>query len=211
MLSSDHKWDKHIKKACKKAIKDFFMIKRIVSNIYWTTKLNLYKSMIVPIIYYGSPCYWLSKNIMVILEKVQKRIVKWISSIGGRYKACLKFLGILPLSTCILVNNFLLLSKKILGRYDNELIDMPFYTDSSRCNLFQLQRPRKRFLEENFFYQTDGIANFVKIHLSQKNCLKKPILRVLWRRFEQYEELKKCPWRVGCDCLIHNCRNKTNL
>ena len=47
--SSDLKWDQLIEKACKKAIKVFFMNKRNVSNIYWTTKLNLYKSMIVPI------------------------------------------------------------------------------------------------------------------------------------------------------------------
>ena len=49
ILSSDLKWDQLIEKACKKAIKVFFMNKRNVSNIYWTTKLNLYKSMIVPI------------------------------------------------------------------------------------------------------------------------------------------------------------------
>ena len=65
ILSSDLKCDQHIEKACKKAIKIFFMSKRNVSNIYWTTKLNLYKLMIVPILVYGSPCYGLSKNIMV--------------------------------------------------------------------------------------------------------------------------------------------------
>ena len=99
----------------------------------------------------------------------------------------------------------------ILGRYDNELIDIPFYTDSSRCNLFQLQRPRKRILEEIFFFQTCRLAKFVKIDLRQKNGLKKSALRVFWRRFEEYEELNKCTWRVGCDCLINNCRNKTSL
>ena len=57
ILSSDLKWDQHIGKACKQAMKVFFLIKRNVSNIYWTTKLNLYKSMIVPILVYGSPCY----------------------------------------------------------------------------------------------------------------------------------------------------------
>ena len=146
-----------------------------------------------------------------MLENVQKRIVKWISPIGGSYKACLEFLGILTLPMCIQVNNLLLLSKLILGRYDNELIDIPFYTDSSRCNLFQLQRPRKRILEENFFYQTCRLGNFVKIDLRQKNGLKKLIIRVFWRRFEEFEELNKCTWRVGCDCLINNCRNKTYL
>ena len=90
------------------------------------------------------------------------------------------------------VNNLLLLSKLILGRHDNELTDMPFYTDSSRCNLFQLQRPRKRTLKENFFYQTCRLPNCVKNVLRQKNGPKKSILRVFWRRFEEYEELNKC-------------------
>ena len=84
---------------------------------------------------------------MGMLQNVQKRIVKWISPIGGSYKACLELLGILPLSMYIQVNNLLFLSKLILGKYDNEIIDLPFYTISSCCNLFQLQTPRKRILE----------------------------------------------------------------
>ena len=69
ILSSDLKWDQHIEKAFKNAIDVFFMIERNVSNIYWTTKLNLYKSMIVPILVYGGPCYGLrlTKNIMGML------------------------------------------------------------------------------------------------------------------------------------------------
>ena len=63
-----------------------------------------------------------------------------------------------------------------MGRYKNELIDLLFYADSSRCNLFQLQRSRKRILEENFFYQTCRLANFVKIEPRQKNGLKQSIL-----------------------------------
>ena len=69
---------------------------------------------------------WLEQKHNDKLENVQKRIVKWISPIGGSYKACLDFLGILPLLMYIQVNNFLLLSKLILGKYDNEPIDMPF-------------------------------------------------------------------------------------
>ena len=106
------------------AIKVFFMFKRNVSNIYWTTKLNLYKSMIVQALVYGSPCYGLGKNLMAMIENVQKRIVKWISQNGGSYKACLDILGFLPLPVYIQVNKVLLLSKLILGRYDNELVSM---------------------------------------------------------------------------------------
>ena len=54
------------------------MIKRNVSNLNTETKLNLYKSMVVPVILYGSPCYGMSKYVMSELENIQRSVVNWI-------------------------------------------------------------------------------------------------------------------------------------
>ena len=54
-LSGDLKLNLHIDKVCAKAMKLFHMIKRNVSGLPSAAKLNLYKSMIVPILIYGSP------------------------------------------------------------------------------------------------------------------------------------------------------------
>ena len=43
-------------------------------------KLNLYKSMMVPVIMFPSPFYNLSNYFVGELENIQKRVVKWIDS-----------------------------------------------------------------------------------------------------------------------------------
>ena len=76
-FSGDLKWNLHTDKNCGKANQEFQMIKN-VSFISSSAKLYLYKSMIVPILVYGSPCYGLSKYTISQLENTQKRIVQWI-------------------------------------------------------------------------------------------------------------------------------------
>ena len=77
---------------------------------------------------------------MGMLENVQKRIVKWISPIGRSYKACLEFLGILPLPMYIQVNNL--------------------YTLSSKNSVVHLEMNLPRFLVERFF----GQRGYVLLH-----------------------------------------------
>ena len=56
-ISSDLNWSIHIDNACKKANRVFFMIKRNTNNLNRTAKLSLYKSMVVLVLTYVSPCF----------------------------------------------------------------------------------------------------------------------------------------------------------
>ena len=53
-------------------MKVLLMIKRNISELSSAAKLNLYKSMIVPIEIYGSPCYGMNKYVLTELEHAQK-------------------------------------------------------------------------------------------------------------------------------------------
>ena len=86
------------------------------------------------------------------LETIQQRAVRWICVNSVPYKENLKVLGVLPLPMNVQLNNLLLISKLILGRYEACNLDIPFYTDLLRANLFQLRRPRKAKCEQNFMY-----------------------------------------------------------
>ena len=108
-----------MEKACVKANRVFFMIKRNTSNLHWKAKLNLYKSMVIPVIMYASSCIGLNKYVMTQYEIIQKTAVNWIlHSKHTNYKDKLKRLQILPLPMYIQLNNLLLLAKLILKRYD---------------------------------------------------------------------------------------------
>ena len=81
-----------------KAIKKFYTLKHICSRVDGITFLKLYKTYILPVLEYSNLClvYNLTQN--SVLEKVQKRITKYICNKLGIYdmKYCerLKYLNI---------------------------------------------------------------------------------------------------------------------
>ena len=95
--SSYLNWNIHKDVVYKKANRVFFMIKRNTDDLSRTAKLNLYKSMVVPVLTYASPCYGLSKFVTIELETFQKRVVKWIFLGTLAYKEKIAQLQILPL------------------------------------------------------------------------------------------------------------------
>ena len=78
LLQNDSKWNRYIDNACSKGFKTFYMIKSNVSNLPILSKLDLYKSMIVPRVLYASCCFGLSMYVSRQLENLQKRIVQWV-------------------------------------------------------------------------------------------------------------------------------------
>ena len=70
-ISNDLKWNKHVDKVCSKALKVFHMIRRNTSKLGWKAKLDLYKSMVVPIILYASPFIGFSKHVLSQIERGQ--------------------------------------------------------------------------------------------------------------------------------------------
>ena len=74
-ISNDMSWNLHIVKEGLKAKKKF-AIKRNISNLNRVAKSNLFKSMIIPVILYASPCFGLNTNVMSELETIQRRAVK---------------------------------------------------------------------------------------------------------------------------------------
>ena len=124
IISNDMCWNHHIDKAVLKVNKTYFGFKRIILNLNRVAKLNLFKSMIITVILYASPCFGLNKYVMFELETNQRRAVKWICVSSVPYNENLKVLGILLLPMYVQLNNFLLLSKLILGRFEAFSLDI---------------------------------------------------------------------------------------
>ena len=118
IISNEMSWNLHIDQAGSKANKTFFAIKRNISSLNRVAKLNLFNSMIIPVIFCASPCFGLNKYLMSESGRIQRRAVKWICVNSVPYKENLKVLGIPPLPMHVQLNNLLLLSKLILGRYE---------------------------------------------------------------------------------------------
>ena len=95
IITKSRSWVPHFKSRAEKAYRVFYMIKRNSPSLSSRHKLNLYKSMILPILTHSSIVLPLNVECMRILERVQKKVCKWIIP-DSSYKDCLIKLNILP-------------------------------------------------------------------------------------------------------------------
>ena len=211
-VSSSLKWSEHIKFASAKAIKVLFLLKRSsAKQLQASTKVNLYKSMVLPIICYGSSVWYSSKTDLTKLENIQKKAANWATNYSENcYTDKLSTLNLLPLSLYIELNDILTLSKVINNRFDFNW--HPFVNFSSRRNnLFDLPYVSKEQLKGNFWYRTQRLANLLnnRIDFLNSNGLKARLLKTYWCYFNDvYNSSSSCTWRVLCLCA--NCR-QTNF
>ena len=112
-ICPDLTWNKHIDEKLKKAVQTLYFVKRNTSfQTNSLAKLCLYKSMILPIITYASPCLHLSKQSQAKIEVSQRRVLKWVlADYKSPYRVLLEKSELLPLSLFLQILDLLHLSK----------------------------------------------------------------------------------------------------
>ena len=153
-----------------------------------SVKLNLFKSMIIPVLIYGSSCWYANIDNLKSLEKVQKRALKWVcSDRNSTYKELLLIAGILPLWLYMQLQDLVTLSKCMTGYFD---IDFNPYLCLRNCTRdirsshdvrFDHCKPRKSQSEQSFF-RTGALIDRLPatIDINNPTGLKQRLLRVLW-------------------------------
>ena len=96
ILKSDLDWTSHIKLRRRKTLNTLCMLKRNLLPLNTKTKFKLVKSMLIPVLVYGSACNQLNVEEMKLLG-VQRNACKWIAT-DPKINTSLQRLGILPLS-----------------------------------------------------------------------------------------------------------------
>ena len=126
------------------------------------TKLNLYKSTVVPVLpvlLSASPCFGLNKYVLNQLEIIRKHVVKWILAGDSTYEENFSQLQIFSLPVYIQMNNMLLLSNFVTRKNDLVYNNIPNFLKSSRSLVFQLKRPKRWKAEQDFFHPTCRLVN----------------------------------------------------
>ena len=76
IIPNDMSWNLHNNKAGLKAKKKIFAIIRKILNLNRVAKLNLFKLMIIPEIFFASPFFGLNNYVTSKLETLQPKAVK---------------------------------------------------------------------------------------------------------------------------------------
>ena len=204
LVSSSLKWDNHIADKLSKAHKAFYAVRRNSGGLTALAKLNIYKTMILPIIVYASPCWFASTASLKKLESCQKKVLRWI--VGDKpYEDCLRDANLLPISLYLQLIDLLFLSNVLDGRY---YLDISLYiqlavpsrnTRQADNPRFLLDRPRTRLCEHNFWFRAPDLANRLPPHVGffRPVGLKARLLSLLWSHFQtRYNANDSESWRL---------------
>ena len=101
----------HLEERMKKANRVFYSLRNVAFKVNMCIKLGLYKSMILPVLMYGSSCRNLNRGDMRNLERFQRKFVSWITNSKTlSYIELLRLSNLLPLPMYYQLNGLLLLS-----------------------------------------------------------------------------------------------------
>ena len=165
-VSHDLTWKTHIEERLKKANKVLYLLRRnIALQVGQEIKLGLYKSLILPVLFYVSACTNPDRGELQQLERLQKKVVKWI--LGQKvmpYPNQLRLLNILPLTMFMQLNEILFLSK--LTEDDSFLPMLKQNSEKGRTNeLFKLPKTRTEKARTDFFFRTCRLANRIEKYI----------------------------------------------
>ena len=173
-------------------------------------KLGLYKSMILPVLMYGSSCCNLNRgDIMRNLERFQRKVVSWITNSKTlSYIEHLRLSNLLPLPMYQQLKDPLLLSS--LHQIQPANTKQPVLLGNRsmrRDDYFDLTKKRLEKSRGEFFFRTQRIANRLhhSIDIRNQHSLKHGILKQMWNNIMmRYKPENVCTWQICCDC--QNCR-----
>ena len=120
VISEDLSWVEQTKTRCNKAYRAFFNLKRNTSPLSsLCSRLNMYCGFVVPFLTHCSPVWHANSTSMKELERVQKRVTKWICRTSQvDYKTRLIQLKLLPIKIYIEMHDLLTFCKKVADQYN---------------------------------------------------------------------------------------------
>ena len=173
-----------------------------------SAQLNLYKSTVVAIISYSSPCWYASRGEMRKLELLQRRLTKWILPTVRDYKKRLDFWRC---SEFHFTFNYWTFSHWLRYKWEHTIsVERTSYlwrTDpDDKREKFQKSCRKTQFesTHNEFFARTSRLSFLPFIDITRPSGLKPSFLQIFWQNVtENFSENNLCSWRIACRC--HNC------
>ena len=208
LVSRIMKWNETISNNISKALKTFYMLKRNTpKGLPMRVKLNIFKSMILQVLLYGSSCWAASIKMLRLIEKVQEKALTWVNG-RNDYVTNLMQCNILPLTLYMQLLDLLFMSKMLNGYYKIDateyfcLKEFDRATRLSEKHFFELPKIKKSIYQQEFWLRTCKLVNILpnSIDFSNHQGLKPRLLKHFWNYFMtnyRYNDIStwKLAWR----------------
>ena len=208
-IESNLIWATHIKHCNTKANRAYQIIRRNISpSLPSRSKLNVFKSSILPIGCYANQCWCPSKSSVAELKKYHQRIMTWILPYQN-YQSAFIILNVLPLPYYMVLMDCLTLSGIINNEYELNWqshckLNQSTSTTNTRGTLFHLHTITKESQRSDSFYRTCKIVNRMDKHVNfmETRGLKGRLLKCFWKVYnDHYDISNTCTWYPNCGCV----------
>ena len=170
MISANLNWSENLKTRISKTMKTWFMIKRNTSKeLPMTTKIHLYRAVLCPILLFGSECWGLKRSEFSTIEKLNKRILKWITFCED-YKEAIQRSNLLPPLYYKVLKDLLLFHSIVSGKYAVDFSKHLTIQWSGRQTWIRLPEIRYEAQRQNFWYRTGFRINIIQQSTNFLNC-----------------------------------------
>ena len=216
-ISSDLKWDIHIKTKLVAVNKAFHFLKRSIPyGVSMRTKFKYYQLCIVSILLYGSQVWFPSLTYRRKLELFNRKCLKWVTGVND-YTEQLRKTNSLPISFTIALHDMCFLNRVLTDQFDFNLYRYINFTfaakdlrNSSRPKLSTTQNCRLFFTEQFFFYRVCRYANMISANniadiFSSPEIFKAKLKIYLKNRIDMFNLNNSCSMLLCCHCI--NCRS----
>ena len=187
-----------LKKDFQKLISYFGVVKKNVpQGVGWKSLLCLYKSKILPIITFGSMCWFLSRVDCPLVESFQEPTTKWIFNYGNTdYVTMLKVANLVPVPMFLQLLELLRRGNEAYNCHYSAFLDFcDFGNQHKKWELFVLRSPKFQQSRASFFFRTQRIMNnsSKNINFLDRSGLKKKPLNLMFQKIrEEYREEDLC-------------------
>ena len=208
-IESSLNWAIHIKHSILKANRAYRLVRRNFSpSLPPRSKLNVFKTSLLPIDCYANLCWCPSKSSVAELEKFHQRIMTWILP-SHDYQSALILINVLPLPYYMVLMDCLTLSRIINNEYELNWrshckLNQSTSTINARGTLFQLHTITEESQLSDFFYRTCKIVNRMDKHVNVTDTrgLKGRRLKWLWKFYNYpYDIINTWTWYPNCGCM----------
>ena len=185
------------------ANKVLYLLRRNVAvKVQTLVKLGLNKSLILPVLVFGFACVFPSRADLHLLEKFQKKVVRWITGIKTMsYRSQLNILNILPLPMFLQLNGMLLLSK-LTNEEMGTSISLPERPEirGRRSEIVKVWKTRTEKGRSEFVFRLCRLVNRLDDYIDFMNPqgLKNRLLKLMGEFVdEKYSESNVCTWQLS--------------
>ena len=208
-IDSNLRWGSHSENRLHNALKSFFSI-NVPASCPLSTKLTLYRSMVLSVLLSASQAWWPQRSYLVKFERFNKKVLRWIcNNYSLSYIDCCRKLSVFPVTFYLQFYDLIFFCKLVNNFYNFDVFQFVQYcrnfgTRNDDYLLLEERFPVSQVSKSNYFNRIIPLFNYLtkqyRLDFSSPGILKSRLVTILSSHLETFDIHNTCSYFIKCPC-----------